>query len=1112
MRHKPRTKFVTISGINVSVRVAQNWFKRFHSGNFDVKDEPRSGNPVTDKVDAILEKGLGCLAGGGGCVYLCASYLYSPHVSTTNSDSSTTDLPQQTTPSVDNMKTNGDECDSSSRKTEASIGDWLTGGPPGSKTTVLVFRSCVLASQTSSVEMVEQAPTTSFKSVGNNTGTSVLLNKAKHMAKRLVAEPHKSSVTPRNVMHEVLETFGTAKYTGTAYVVRHVSDTSVPEEVEDENVQHDISEHKRNIDDVLKDIEKIELKNNYFLENSEPSPPSALAEPALLNSSRPSSPASKGTATKSKRNFKGKIKNNKIQQQNVSPVNSEDSENLLIEPENFQVLDIDYMPARIFRITYKLVNTETKLLHRLLKAHGLEELPHDAKEFNLLWSGIHPKPDLLRSLSPYQRVNHFPRSYELTRKDKLFKNIEKMQYFRGLKNFDFIPTTFLMPNEYKDLCTAHFKTKGPWIVKPAASSRGRGIYIVNTPEQIPKGDNVVVAKYIDKPLLIGGHKCDLRLCDDPNAGNIGHKWTLSALLRHLRKQGRDTTALMASVEDLVIKSILSSAQTMTVAARAFVPNFFNCFELFGFDILIDDMLKPWLLEINLSPSLACDSPLDARVKSALLADTLTLVGLPAVSIVTGDNTNSLKMRIGACRRVHSAENVNTRSKGTGGNGTGALTSEELRLVRAVRAQYARRGGYVRIFPSQNSWQKYSQYLGIYGFKMLLPVVLKLLDGVVTDPVNGIPICSTSLNNSVPYAVVQHNYNLLIHAHVLPHFQNTQQTTNLTDTPERLKRYEAVKITSTAPAVSLGEPAVLPACDVRRAKELVKRQLREGMKLTAFESLNCAETKPLATASEEIKSKKLADCTRSRINVRTVQRTKFGRTALYLRIANYPVRRMGESRRAFGMFLTLVLKRISTPSNDQTVQHAGFVSKFLKRASCSLRIPYNNVKAPPLKMSDKDRCAIIAKHLNDFLYVYHRETDLYTNSEDQEGCVSNIHFAQFLYGASEADLEDVLLVFLRSQKQVATFIGDGRTLYCIDLPPSSLSAPAPRGHTLLRYLACLSAVNARKYKSINPPTDEPLEHMEIPKVSPAFSSNSNTLLKESLKEEKPLEQALRYARS
>jgi hypothetical protein len=51
------------------------------------------------------------------------------------------------------------------------------------------------------------------------------------------------------------------------------------------------------------------------------------------------------------------------------------------------------------------------------------------------------------------------------------------------------------------------------------------------------------------------------------------------------------------------------------------------------DILIDSSLKPWLLEINLSPSRSCDSPLVVRVKSAMLVDLLTLVGLPTLDPV-----------------------------------------------------------------------------------------------------------------------------------------------------------------------------------------------------------------------------------------------------------------------------------------------------------------------------------------------------------------------------------------------------------------------------------------------------------------------------------------------
>lgn len=229
------------------------------------------------------------------------------------------------------------------------------------------------------------------------------------------------------------------------------------------------------------------------------------------------------------------------------------------------------------------------------------------------------------------------------------------------------------------------------------------------PEKIFTEESVIVAQYINNPLLVDGHKCDLRLyiavtnydplliylyeeglvrfatvkyeggnqyvwnpcmhlcnysinkfhvdyikSEDPDAEDVGHKWTLSALLRHLRSMGQDTELLMQRIEDIIIKSILATASGIVSGIKQFVKHPDTCFELFGFDILIDDTLKPWLLEVNLTPSLGCDSPLDVRLKSALMADLLTLVGIPAVDpILRPQNTQQNRSLGNATKRLAS---------------------------------------------------------------------------------------------------------------------------------------------------------------------------------------------------------------------------------------------------------------------------------------------------------------------------------------------------------------------------------------------------------------------------------------------------------------------------
>jgi tubulin polyglutamylase TTLL6/13 len=52
-----------------------------------------------------------------------------------------------------------------------------------------------------------------------------------------------------------------------------------------------------------------------------------------------------------------------------------------------------------------------------------------------------------------------------------------------------------------------------------------------------------------------------------------------------------------------------------------------CFQVLGFDIFIDTKAKPWLIEVNQSPSFCTDSPLDQKVKFGVLSDSINILNL-----------------------------------------------------------------------------------------------------------------------------------------------------------------------------------------------------------------------------------------------------------------------------------------------------------------------------------------------------------------------------------------------------------------------------------------------------------------------------------------------------
>jgi tubulin polyglutamylase TTLL9 len=56
----------------------------------------------------------------------------------------------------------------------------------------------------------------------------------------------------------------------------------------------------------------------------------------------------------------------------------------------------------------------------------------------------------------------------------------------------------------------------------------------------------------------------------------------------------------------------------------------HCFELYGYDIIIDADLRPWLLEVNASPSLTANTNEDYAMKTEMLHGMLDIVDMDKV--------------------------------------------------------------------------------------------------------------------------------------------------------------------------------------------------------------------------------------------------------------------------------------------------------------------------------------------------------------------------------------------------------------------------------------------------------------------------------------------------
>ncbi|KAI9986731.1 hypothetical protein PInf_025688 [Phytophthora infestans] len=414
--------------------------------------------------------------------------------------------------------------------------------------------------------------------------------------------------------------------------------------------------------------------------------------------------------------------------------------------------------------------------------------------WNIFW-GEHLK---CAALLPFQRVNHFPGSFELGRKDRLCSHLLRMRKRHPHAYADIIPETYVTANDYDKqqfLTRFHAEPNAVWILKPPNLSCGRGIKLVSasthpTPK-LSKKKAYVAQRYVANPFLINGLKFDLRVyvavtSYDPmriylfNDGLVrfctekystkksdlqnpfGHltnysinkqncaafqknhdtqddfhtfsssKWSLQMLYTYLRDQGKafELETFQKALEELIVKTLIAVQDKLASASSC------NTFELYGFDVLIEgDYLMPRLLEVNIFPSLSSSSPMDKRIKTVLVSDLFQLVGIPFVDAKRetqqlekaklarlhgikqpGVTRASLRKENETLRRQRTLDEL---SRSANNITMSQLSDEDLQLVKEMEEELHRCGHFKRIFPTAQSFDKYSELFDTLRYRTLL---------------------------------------------------------------------------------------------------------------------------------------------------------------------------------------------------------------------------------------------------------------------------------------------------------------------------------------------------------------------------------------------------------
>ncbi len=157
---------------------------------------------------------------------------------------------------------------------------------------------------------------------------------------------------------------------------------------------------------------------------------------------------------------------------------------------------------------YFLIDYDIGATKSILLANGFKQGDSNSDWILSLQSGSVEKKSFYWNLTQYQKVNHFPFSNYITKKDLMYQLITKLKKIHGSQHFEFLPRTFILPDQRADLeseiCNNPSKL---WFIKPLKGTP----MITNNLTQLSSLKKYICCDYIQKPFVIEGLKFDIRI-------------------------------------------------------------------------------------------------------------------------------------------------------------------------------------------------------------------------------------------------------------------------------------------------------------------------------------------------------------------------------------------------------------------------------------------------------------------------------------------------------------------------------------------------------------------------------------------------------------------------